>query len=66
MKRFNRLQIPFIQLAKKLSPHKIRFFGSPWSSPAWMKTNGELNHGGTLIGEPGGEYYQIWANYYVK
>jgi glucosylceramidase len=44
----------------------MKYFGSPWSSPAWMKTTGTFNHGGVLIGEPGGKYYQIWANYFVK
>jgi len=42
------------------------YFGSPWSSPGWMKTNGKINNGGYLKGQPGGEYYKIFANYFVK
>ncbi|MBO5284046.1 MAG: glucosylceramidase [Lachnospiraceae bacterium] len=34
---------------------------SPWSPPAYMKTNGEMNHGGKLKEE----YYRLWAEYYV-
>jgi glucosylceramidase len=41
---------------------KIDLFVSPWSPPAWMKDNNDLLHGGKL--KP--EYFQTWANYYVK
>ncbi len=40
----------------------IRFLISPWSPPAFMKTNGEMNHGGSLKKE----YYEAWAKYFVK
>lgn len=35
---------------------------SPWSPPAYMKTNGEMNHGGKLKEE----YFELWSQYYVK
>lgn len=35
---------------------------SPWSPPAYMKTNGEMNHGGKLLDK----YRKLWADYYVK
>ncbi|XP_005104817.1 lysosomal acid glucosylceramidase [Aplysia californica] len=59
-------KIPFIQQAKTLSPNPIRMFASPWSAPAWMKTNDNMTGKGSLIGEPGGQYYKAWALYYVK
>ena len=40
----------------------IEMFASPWSPPAYMKTNGEMNHGGKLKEE----YFDLWAEYYVK
>lgn len=40
----------------------IRFLMSPWSPPAFMKTNGEMNHGGKLKED----CYQVWADYFVK
>lgn len=40
----------------------MAFLVSPWSPPAFMKTNGEMNHGGKLKKE----YYQTWADYFVK
>lgn len=39
----------------------IRILGSPWSAPAWMKTNDDLK-GGNL--KP--EYYDTYAHYLVK
>jgi glucosylceramidase len=40
----------------------FKLFSSPWSPPAWMKTNGEMNHGGKL--KP--EYRDAWALYFAK
>lgn len=40
----------------------MEFLVSPWSPPAFMKTNGEMNHGGKLKEE----YYAAWAAYFVK
>jgi glucosylceramidase len=53
-------------MAQKLSPHKIKLIGSPWSPPAWMKTNTKFYAGGQLRGEVGGEYYQVFADYFIK
>jgi len=39
----------------------IKILGSPWSAPAWMKTNGDVK-GGEL--KP--EYYGVFAKYFVK
>lgn len=59
------LQIPLLQQALDLNKD-IKFLGSAWSPPAWMKTNGKLNGKGQLIGEPGGKYYKTYANYLVR
>ncbi len=56
-----------IQWAKQLATHEIRLFGSPWSAPKWMKDNNDLSHGGVIKGQIGsGEYWQLWAKYFVK
>lgn len=52
--------IPLLQQARALNP-QLRFMGSPWSAPAWMKDNESL-HGGSL--RP--QYFQAFANYHVK
>ncbi|VDM81379.1 unnamed protein product [Strongylus vulgaris] len=31
-----------------------------------MKTNGHMKGGGELKGKQGGEYYQTWANYFIR
>ena len=35
---------------------------SPWSAPAWMKSNNEFYGKGYLLLE----YYQTWADYFVR
>ena len=54
--------IPFIKDAIKKSNIPLKLLASPWSPPAWMKTNGEMNNGGKLKSE----YREAWAKYYCK
>ncbi len=54
--------LPFIKAARAVAGEEIRLLVSPWSPPAWMKTNDQMNHGGSL--RP--EYAQSWARCYVK
>ena len=51
--------IPMIKKAQLISKHKIKLMLSPWSPPAFMKTNGQKNGGGKL--KP--EYRDRWAKY---
>ena len=52
-------RIPFIKQAIAAAGGKLLLYASPWSPPAWMKTNNSMLHGGKL--KP--EFYQSWANY---
>lgn len=54
--------VPFIRLAQQVSREEIEFLASPWSPPAFMKTNNEMNHGGKLKEE----YRKLWAEYICK
>lgn len=54
--------LPMIKAALATSKTPFKLFATPWSPPAWMKTNGEMNHGGKL--KP--EYRQAWADYFVR
>ena len=54
--------IPLVHDAAKTAGKDITMLASPWSPPAWMKTNGDMNHGGQL--KP--EYREVWARYYTK
>ena len=59
-------KIPAIKDSIKVSKRNISLFGSPWSSPFWMKTNGNMTGKGQIKGQPGGPYFKAWANYFVK
>lgn len=54
--------LPMIQAAMACTGGKMHFLASPWSPPAYMKTNGEMNHGGKLKEEA----RELWAQYFVK
>jgi glucosylceramidase len=55
-------RIPFVKQAMAAAGGKLNIFASPWSPPAFMKDNNDMLHGGKL--KP--EFYQPWANYFVK
>lgn len=56
-------KIPLIKKAQELiNPKEFKFFFSPWSPPAWMKSNKNMLKGGRLENQ----YYATWANYYIK
>ena len=63
--------IPALKEALRLNP-EIRILGTPWSAPAWMKTNGKLTgileadktNGATCKLSP--ECFDAYTNYFVK
>lgn len=52
--------IPILKEILAINPN-IKILGSPWSPPTWMKSNNA-----TKGGELKPEYYQAYANYFVK
>jgi glucosylceramidase len=54
--------LPLLRRALKLNP-QLKVIGTPWSAPAWMKTNGSLI-GGKLIDDP--RVYDAYAEYFVR
>lgn len=54
--------LPFIVAAQRVARSPIKILASPWSPPAWMKSNGQMNHGGHLLPEHRG----AWAQCYVR
>jgi glucosylceramidase len=56
-----RYRVPFIKRALALAKD-MKIYASPWSPPAWMKTNNNMLRGG----EVKSEYYAAWARYYVR
>lgn len=59
-------KIPFMKWANQLTNNSVKYFAVAWGSPAWMKTNNELNHGGFLKGDVGGKYYKAYAQYLAR
>jgi len=55
-------RIPMIKRATNIIKDDLVFYASPWSPPAFMKTNKNMLQGGKLLPE----YYQTWADYFVK
>src|SRR6478735_2761696 len=54
--------LPLVRQALALNP-SLKVMATPWSPPAWMKTNDSLI-GGRLIDDP--RVYQAYADYLVK
>ena len=54
--------IPFIKDAMAYAKYPITFIASPWSPPAFMKTNACRFEGGKLKKE----YYEVYAEYLIK
>ncbi|WP_121050259.1 glycoside hydrolase family 30 protein [Lacinutrix venerupis] len=52
--------IPVLNEILAINPN-IKILGTPWSAPTWMKTNGS-----TIGGELMPQYYNTYANYFVK
>jgi glucosylceramidase len=54
--------LPFIQAALRVARRPVQLLVSPWSPPAWMKSNGQMNHGGSLLPQ----YRDAWAGCFVR
>lgn len=62
LKNDNRYLLPLIKDILKKTNNELTLLASPWSPPAYMKTNNEMNNGGKLKND----YKQLWADYFVK
>jgi glucosylceramidase len=54
--------LPFIKAAQGVSARQLQLLVSPWSPPAWMKSNSDMNDGGKLLPA----YAAVWAQCYVR
>nr|CAD7398128.1 unnamed protein product [Timema poppensis] len=55
------IKIPYLKRAQSLSKRPLKLFTTAWSAPDWMKNI--VTMGNSSL-KP--EYYQLWADYYVK
>jgi glucosylceramidase len=54
--------MPLLHEARALNRAGLRFLASPWSPPAWMKTNASMLNGGKLRAD----CRDAWARHYVR
>ncbi|MGN0156088.1 MAG: glycoside hydrolase family 30 beta sandwich domain-containing protein [Lachnospiraceae bacterium] len=59
LKRVEENIFPLLNDAQAIYGDDLEIMLTPWSPPAYMKTNGDRNHGGTLKEE----YKKVWADY---
>lgn len=65
LERVEKNIFPLLNDAQKIYGGSLEIMLTPWSPPAYMKTNGDRNHGGKLKQE----YKKVWADYicrYIK
>ena len=55
-------KLPFIKAVFAKTGGDFKLFASPWSPPAWMKSNHEMLHGGSLLPQ----YQSAWAGYMIR
>jgi glucosylceramidase len=55
--------LPFLHKALKASVHPLKLFATPWSPPAWMKSNNAMDHSNAPGLRPEAKYHQVWAEY---
>ncbi|NJC25634.1 glycoside hydrolase family 30 protein [Neolewinella antarctica] len=54
--------VPVLQEIMAISPD-LKIMATPWSAPAWMKTNGDIRNGGQLRGDLLSSYAQYFVVY---
>lgn len=62
LKRDEQYILPLYHAVTQKRGEPVTAMLSPWSPPAFMKSNGEKNHGGVLKKE----YYGLWAEYFCR
>lgn len=62
LERVEKNILPLLEDAQRIYGTELEIMLTPWSPPAYMKTNRNRNHGGTL--KP--EYRSIWADYICR
>jgi glucosylceramidase len=62
IERDRRALLPMIKAAQRIAGEPIKLLASPWSPPAWMKSNGHMNNGGRLLPQ----FRAIWAQCFVR
>lgn len=62
MERVEKSILPLLDEAQKIHGDRLEIMLTPWSPPAYMKSNGARNNGGELKAE----YKKTWADYICR
>lgn len=62
MARPDKYITPLLRAAREAAGDGLKLLVSPWSPPAWMKDNGDMNRGGKLLKK----YYPLWAACFAR
>lgn len=62
MERVEKSILPLLDEAQKIHGDRLEIMLTPWSPPAYMKSNGDRNNGGELKAE----YKKTWADYICR
>jgi glucosylceramidase len=55
--------LPFLHQVQKVAVEGFKLFASPWSPPAWMKTNEQMNGSDQPGLKEDPRYHRVWAKY---
>ncbi|NWR78336.1 GLCM Glucosylceramidase, partial [Centropus unirufus] len=61
-----KMKIPILHRVSAMTKRPLSLYASPWTAPAWLKSNEDICGKGTLKGQAGDKYHKTWANYFVK
>jgi len=59
-------KIPLMKSINNITKRTVSLYGTPWTAPAWMKTNNNEIGRGWLLGQAGDKYHKTWAQYFVR
>ncbi|XP_069734862.1 lysosomal acid glucosylceramidase-like isoform X2 [Phaenicophaeus curvirostris] len=61
-----KMKIPILHRISAMTKRPLSFYASPWTAPAWLKSNNDVSGKGSLKGQAGDKYHKTWANYFIK
>ncbi|XP_072840009.2 lysosomal acid glucosylceramidase [Pogona vitticeps] len=61
-----KLRIPLLHRFQALSKRPLSLVASPWTAPAWLRTNNLVMGKGRLKGAAGDRYHKTWASYFLR
>ncbi|XP_061461728.1 lysosomal acid glucosylceramidase-like isoform X2 [Rhineura floridana] len=61
-----KLRIPLLHRITALSKRPLSLIASPWTAPAWLRTNNDVIGKAKLKGEAGDRYHKTWALYFIR